>query len=204
MGSNLPWTKGCAIYVGTSKVTTVFMAGSITIRHLDSLVEARIHNIVASGFQVVIGDADGADAAIQAYLNTAGSARVTVYCSGDSPRNNRGGWPVEVVATRHAKSSRAFFAAKDLRMADVADIGLMVWDTKSPGTLRNVIELLVRKKRAVIFLDADRTFKTITRVDQLEELVLCMPADARQNAERKIRLTSRGEELKHTQASTSP
>lgn len=57
-----------------------------------------------------------------------------------------GHWPVQRVETSHSPGSRAFFTAKDIRMAELADIGLMVWDTKSTGTLSNVIELLARRK----------------------------------------------------------
>jgi len=43
-------------------------------------------------------------------------------------------------------------------MADVADYGLMIWDAKSTGTLSNVIELLKRKKKAVVFVNKEKTF----------------------------------------------
>jgi hypothetical protein len=188
-----------SINLETGTLTTVFIAGSLSIKHLDSLVKARIDNILASGFQVVVGDADGVDASVQAYLRAAGSAHAKVYCSSSSPRNNIGGWPVEVVSTTRAKGSRAFFTAKDIRMAEIADIGLMVWDTKSTGTLSNVIELLARKKEAVVFINEDKTFKNITNVAQLEELVSHMPAPAKQQAEKKIRLTKRIESLKQEQ-----
>lgn len=47
-------------------MTNVFIAGSITIKQLDRKVRERIENIVASKFDVLVGDADGADKAIQA------------------------------------------------------------------------------------------------------------------------------------------
>ena len=49
-------------------MTTVFIAGSMNIKHLDRKVKERMDNIVASNFAVVVGDADGADTAIQTYL----------------------------------------------------------------------------------------------------------------------------------------
>lgn len=58
---------------------------------------------------------------------------------------------MRVVNTSHAAGTRAFFTAKDLKMAEEADYGLMVWDTKSTGTLSNVIELL-KRKNALLFL----------------------------------------------------
>jgi len=40
-------------------MTTVFIAGSINIKHLDVKVKDRIGNIVTLGFQVLVGDAEG-------------------------------------------------------------------------------------------------------------------------------------------------
>ncbi|WP_250634199.1 hypothetical protein [Pinirhizobacter soli] len=182
-------------------MTTVFIAGSMNIKHLDVRVKERLDNIVTSDFAIVVGDADGADTSIQTYLCSAGSTKTIVYCSGDSPRNNVGKWPVEVVTTSHTKGSRAFFTAKDLRMAEVADIGLMVWDTRSTGTLSNVIELLVHKKKAVVFVNKEKAFKNVTNVAQLEELIGYMSPVAKRKAEEKIRLTDRIESLKHEQVS---
>ena len=68
-------------------MTTVFIAGSIKIKHLDRKFKERIDKIIASGFDVVVGDADGADTAIQTYLFEQGSSNTTavVYRSGSGP-----------------------------------------------------------------------------------------------------------------------
>lgn len=180
-------------------MTKVFIAGSMNIKHLDPQVKERIDNIVASDFEVTVGDADGADTAIQWHLFNLGKSKTTVFCSGSIPRNNVGEWPVHVVETKLAKGSRAFFTAKDLQMAEVADYGLMIWDTKSTGTLSNVIELLARKKKSVVFVNKMKAFKTVGTPGQLEELVTYMSDDARRKADEKIRLFDRIESLKHEQ-----
>ncbi len=84
-------------------------------------------------------------------------------------------------------------------MAEVADIGLMIWDTKSTGTLSNVIELLTRKKKSVVFVNKAKVFKNVATVEQLEELLSFMSEDAKQKADEKIRLFSRIDALKHEQ-----
>lgn len=180
--------------------TKVFIAGSMNIKHLDPKVKERIDNIVSQDFEVIVGDADGADTSIQWHLFNLGRAKTTVFCSGQSPRNNVGEWPVETVETKHAAGSRAFFTAKDLRMAEIADFGLMIWDTKSTGTLSNVIELLVRKKKSVVFVNKAKAFKNVGTVEQLEELLGLMSAHAKQKADEKIGLTERIEAIKHDQA----
>ena len=75
-------------------MTTVFIAGSIAISRLHPAVTARIANAVEADLSIVVGDADGVDASVQATLRDLGATRVTVYCSGDVPRNNLGEWPV--------------------------------------------------------------------------------------------------------------
>lgn len=181
-------------------MTKVFIAGSMNIKHLDPKVKERIDNIVASDFEVTVGDADGADTAIQWHLFNIGGSKTTVFCSGSRPRNNVGEWPVHVVKTKLAEGSRAFFTAKDLQMAEVADFGLMIWDTKSTGTLSNVIELLARKKKSVVFVNKEKTFKTVGTPGQLEELVAYMSDHAKRKADEKIRLFDRIDSLKHEQA----
>lgn len=181
-------------------MTTIFIAGSMNIKHLNPKVKERIDNIVSSDFDVVVGDADGADTSIQQYLFNLRSSKVTVYCSGSSPRNNIGGWVVRVVQTNYSEGSRAFFTAKDLVMAEVADIGLMIWDTKSTGTLSNIIELLMLKKKTVVFVNKEKSFKTVGTVEQLEELIGCMSEHAKLKANEKIRLLEKIESMKHEQS----
>jgi hypothetical protein len=172
-------------------MTTVFIAGSITIKHLDPKVQERIMNIVHQDFDVIVGDADGVDASIQQFLLGINYHRVTVFCTGDTPRNNIGNWAIHQVKTYHKPGSRAFFTAKDLAMAEAADNGLMIWDSKSTGTLSNVIELLTRKKTSWAFINNAKTFHAIKNVDGLEALLDFMPAPARIKADSKIGLTDK-------------
>ena len=180
--------------------TTVFIAGSMNIKNLDAKFKGRIDNVVSQGFEVVVGDADGADSSIQSHLFHLSGAKITVFCSGSSPRNNIGDWPIRSVVTRHAEGTRLFFTAKDIEMDESADFGLMIWDAKSTGTLSNVLELLARKKKSVVFVNKAKLFKNVGDVHQLEELVSYMSDGARRKAEDKIKLTERIELLKHEQA----
>ena len=179
--------------------TTVFVAGSMNIKNLDARVKERIDKIVSQGFDVVVGDADGADSSIQSHLFNLGDAKITVFCSGSRPRNNIGDWPIRCVETTHAEGTRAFFTAKDIKMAEAADYGLMIWDAKSTGTLSNVLELLARKKKSVVFVNKAKLFKNVGDLHQLEEIVSYMSEVARRKAEDKIKLTERIEALKHEQ-----
>lgn len=183
-------------------MTTVFIAGSINIKNLDPKVKERINNIVASDFEVVVGDAGGADTSIQEYLLSLERSRTTVFCS-STPRNNLGQWPARTVDSQHSKGSRAFFTEKDVVMAEAADYGLMIWDAKSTGTLSNVIELLSRKKKSLVFVNKEKEFKVVGDVNQLEELITFVSDHAKQKANEKIKLFDRISSLKHDQAELS-
>lgn len=177
-------------------MATVFIAGSITIKHLDPKVQVRLMNIIEMKHDVIVGDASGVDRSVQQFLFENGAKNVTVYCVGGIPRNNVGNWPTNTVTTHHPRGSRASFAAKDLAMAEVADVGLMVWDTQSIGTLSNVIELLDREKNVVVFIDKGKEFNKITNVSHLESLVTRMTDLSKSKADAKIGLFDRMQKLR--------
>lgn len=172
-------------------MTTVFIAGSISISRLHEKVQERIRNIVSSGLNVVVGDADGADSSIQECLRTYHADKVTVYCTGKAPRNNVASWPVHHVQSNARAGTRAFFTAKDLEMAKSSDFGLMVWDCKSTGTLSNVIELLEAKKKSVVFVNKNEQFVTVGDNSGLDYLLNFMSDHARAKAEEKVGLSAR-------------
>lgn len=177
----------------------VFISGSMGIKNLDQNVQKRINNIVDSGYQVIIGDAAGVDSSIQEYLISKNMKYVLVYCSGDSPRNNLGHWPVSKIETNAQSGTRAFFTAKDLKMAEDCDYGLMVWDTKSTGTLSNAIELLKRKKSALIYINKTKEFLKIKEVNDLERLTSYMSPTALEKADKKLKIRDLIQSFEHQQ-----
>jgi predicted XRE-type DNA-binding protein len=182
-------------------MTTVFIAGSISISRLHAKVQQRISKIVSSNLNVVVGDADGADSSIQECLHNYQANNVIVYCTGETPRNNIADWPVRRVYSNAKVGSRAYFTAKDLEMARSSDYGLMIWDCKSTGTLSNVIELLREKKKSVVFVNKDKDFVTVSDISGLEHLLSFMSPHAITKAEEKIGLTSKIASLSHEQFS---
>ncbi|EKN6275847.1 hypothetical protein SM866_004150 [Yersinia enterocolitica] len=180
-------------------MTTVFVAGSITIKKLHPLIIERLKKIVDQKFGVVVGDANGVDSSVQQELLQMGYGNTTVFSSSPKPRNNLGSWPVNVVSTDHPRGTRAFFTAKDIQMAEKADFGLMVWDAKSTGTLSNVIELLQRKKNSVVFINKTKEFIIIKSPDDLDKLVQCMSTTDYEKAEDKIKLSDKLSKIKNQQ-----
>lgn len=150
-------------------MNTVFVGGSRHVSRLPVLAKERLDNIVSSGFHVIVGDANGADKAVQRYLMDNHYANVIVYCSGDNPRNNLAKWKTNCVKTSKSLKGYDFFAAKDRAMARDADFGLMIWDGKSVGTVLNVLRLVRANKKAVLLNVHDKgttTFKAPGDWDQ--------------------------------------
>lgn len=172
-------------------MATVFIAGSISIRRLHAMVRERIANVVASNLDIVVGDAGGADASIQKCLHDLGARNVTVYCTGNTPRNNIGDWQVRTIHSSAKAGTRGYFTAKDLEMARDSDYGLMIWDSKSTGTLSNILELLRESKKTIVFINKEEDFMTVSDVPGLEVLLTFMSPHSRARAEEKIGLHSR-------------
>ncbi|MBS2782717.1 hypothetical protein [Aeromonas salmonicida] len=180
-------------------MTTIFVAGSITIKKLDPLIVERLKKIVDKKFSVVVGDAKGVDSSVQHELLQMGCNTTTVFSSSSKPRNNLGGWPVNVVETHYKEGTREFYTAKDIQMAERADCGLMIWDAKSPGTLSNVIELLYRNKYSVVFVDKERNFIKVKSPSDIDKLISCMSVTDLATVEKKINLNDKLNRLKNKQ-----
>jgi hypothetical protein len=172
-------------------MSTVFIGGSRRITHLDDAVRARAKNIVNEGLSVVVGDANGADKAIQRLLADVGYRNVVVFCSGDACRNNFGDWETRHIASPDGDRDFWFYAAKDIAMSDVADYGFMIWDGESVGTLHNILNLLDRGKLVVVFFSPETRFVTVRTLAELDTLLRRCPASAVRKFDKRLGLSAR-------------
>lgn len=180
-------------------MTTVFIAGSIKIKNLHESFVERISKIVSDQLNVIVGDANGADTAIQMELDRQSADNVMIYCTNEYPRNNVGSWNFRQVHTLAHTGTRAFFTAKDIEMANVADFGLMLWDKASTGTLSNVFELIKNKKKCVVFLNKEQRFINVRNSNDINTLISTMSDPALRQAERKIGVRGKILELTNEQ-----
>jgi len=149
----------------------VFVAGSRSLSRLSREVTRRIDNILAKGFTVIVGDANGMDRAVQKYLRKHHYERVIVYCMENACRNNEGNWETREIKAPDAKRRDfAFFSCKDRAMAEAADFGLMLWDVESRGTLTNIVDLVRRGKLVVVYLAPERAFVTLKEPEDVTKL----------------------------------
>lgn len=167
-------------------MTKVFIGGSRRISRLNADVRRRIDRIIEQGFPVLVGDANGADKAVQKYLQGRGYRTVEVFCSGGECRNNLGKWPVRAVATRQARRDFDYYAAKDEQMAQEASVGLMIWDGKSAGTLANAARLLRQDKKVVIYATPAKRFLTLKAEVDWQYLVSTCGRDIREKILRSV------------------
>ena len=77
----------------------------------------------------------------------------------------------------------------------------MVWDCKSPGTLNNVVELLLRNKYSVVFVNKMRDFIKVKTPDDIDTLIKMMKTTDLEKAEDKISLSGKLARLKNNQMS---
>ena len=152
-------------------MTKVFIAGSRQITRLPAEVKIRVDTMIDKGFQILVGDANGADKAVQTYLAEKAYPHVFVHCMERHCRNNVGHWPTHEVAAPKGARGFDFYSAKDRVMADAAEYGLMLWDGKSKGTINNVVNLSRDQKPVVVYVGPTRRFRTLKSVDDLKDLL---------------------------------
>lgn len=156
----------------------VFIGGSRAVSKLNAVIRDRIDDVVISrGNTVIVGDANGADKAVQQYLADRHYQHVVVFCM-ESCRNNVGGWPTHNVEAPAGSSGFAYYSAKDLVMSQEAKCGLMLWDGKSKGTLQNLLKLTHSGKRALVYFAPTKDFHVVGNEAELQALLaLCRKSD---------------------------
>jgi adenine-specific DNA-methyltransferase len=168
-------------------MTCVVLGGSRHISKLTDEVQVRLGRIVQQEFRVVVGDANGADKALQKYLADQSYEQVEVFCSGSSPRNNLGHWTCRQVTTKARPGTFEFYAAKDLAMATEATVGFMLWDGESAGTMLNVWRLMQSQKTSLVYVQPRREFLQVRHLDGWRRLLGLAAAGARAGIEKRIR-----------------
>ena len=126
----------------------VFISGSKSISALSEEVKSLLDEHIALGTEFLVGDCYGVDAAVQMYLDSKGYRNVTIYCSGETPRNNFAPSAKVRSCAEAAKglTGSTFQYVKDIQMTQDCDQALMVWDGKSKGTSENIRRIKELKK----------------------------------------------------------
>lgn len=173
-------------------MTKVFIGGSRHISRLSAEIQHRLDNIIERGFPVLVGDANGADKAVQMYLHSKCYKAVEVFCSEGLCRNNVGAWQTRNVPAETRERNAQFYSAKDKVMAQEATIGLMVWDGKSVGTLLNVLRLLNLHKKVLMYIAPLKRFREFRQASEWDDFIATCDSSVRRKVEqRAIQETAR-------------
>jgi hypothetical protein len=148
----------------------IFIGGSRRISKLNEDIHARLDSIIAKELPVLVGDANGADKAVQAYLHSRDYKNVEVFCMRGNCRNNVGNWKLREVDSQNGATGREYYTLKDEQMTKESSVGLMLWDGESRGTLANAARLLHQEKKVVIYLAASGKFRTLRTKADLRSL----------------------------------
>lgn len=152
-------------------MSKVFFGGSRRIARLNQAVRDRANNIISNGYSILLGDANGADKAMQKYLAEKGYRNVLVFCMGDDCRNNIGGWETRNVHSNRSKKDFDFYSTKDAVMSEEADYGFMLWDGKSKGTLNNIVNLCEHNKKILVYFSPTNSFRTVSDEQDVSKLL---------------------------------
>jgi len=171
-------------------MSSVFIGGSRKFSRLNPLVRQRLDSIVDKGLTVLVGDASGADKAVQRYLTSRSYPHVVVYCVGKC-RNNVGDWEVRTIPTDAKARGWRYFAQKDLAMAKDATCGFMLWDGESKGTVNNLLNLIHLGKTSLVYVSGQPEFTTIRSAHDLRRTLSVLSPRALGELDSKIDLESR-------------
>jgi len=178
-------------------MTTVFFSGSRRINCLNKEIRDRLGNVLAQCFNIIIGDANGADKAFQKYLSELNYSNVTVYCAGNLCRNNVGSWHINHVDVDPKLKGRDFYTQKDKVMATKADYGFILWDGKSPGSFNNIMELLKYRKKALVYFLPNQSFHTILQLEDAKHLLNKIDQSSKAEISKKIGLGAITQEIQN-------
>jgi hypothetical protein len=148
----------------------IFIGGSIGISKLNATIRKRLDDFIQRGDTILIGDANGADKAVQTYLAHKHYTNVTVFCM-EECRNNIGQWPTRNVEPPSKKKDSKYYAAKDRVMFQEAKCGMMLWDAKSKGTLQNMLNLVGAGKRTLVYFQPAKEFQVLASQQDLQTLL---------------------------------
>jgi len=167
-------------------MTSVFIGGSRAVSRLSSIIRDKLDDLINRQCMIFVGDANGADKAVQQHFASRGYEHVTVYCM-EHCRNNLGNWPAKHVATPPDRTGFAYYAAKDLAMAHDAQCGMMLWDGKSKGTLNNIQQIINAGKQVLAYLAPGKTFYKLSTEQDLDDLLQRCDQGAIRQAQQQIR-----------------
>ena len=92
-------------------MTKVFIGGSRAVSRLNDLIRAQMDDLMRKGCMILIGDANGADKAVQQHFADCQYRNVIVFCM-DRCRNNVGGWETRSITSRRYARNKEVYVCR--------------------------------------------------------------------------------------------
>lgn len=165
----------------------VFIGGSRAVSKLNAVIRARLDDLVKRECTIFVGDANGADKAVQTYFAKKQYNNVVVFCM-EECRNNVGAWPIRKIDPPNYRKDFSYYAAKDIAMSKEAQCGMMLWDAKSKGTLQNMLNLIEAGKRTLVYFAPTKDFHVLTNREEFQTLLARCDRRYLDNAARSLGL----------------
>jgi hypothetical protein len=181
----------------------VFLSGTRKVERLPGEVTSLIQELIDSDVHFIVGDAPGCDRAFQRHLASLNQSQVRVFSSAPYVRNNLGNWPSEFIDSGLKSKTNAMHAAKDRRMAELCDLGVMIWDGQSAGTLANLLDVISQGKSAYLYNYLDNEFVKFDGDTSLSKYLDGFPEVRDMAAKRLKRDKKRSSKLKVDSSKTS-
>ena len=134
---------------------TVFISGSSKLKKLTDKMKACLDEIIAGGYNVIVGDCYGADIMAQEYLKDKGYTRVIVYTSTETPRHCVFPAYMSCWKESNGRSGEEFYQVKDKAMCDACDAAVAFWNGASYGVKCNIGRIRATGKPIKVILDTD-------------------------------------------------
>lgn len=166
-------------------MTTVFIGGSRAVSKLNAVIREKLDDFIMRNCHILVGDANGADKAVQQHFAIRGYKNVTVFCM-EACRNNSGGWPARNVEANTDKRDFSYYAMKDIVMSREAKYGMMLWDGKSKGTLHNIRNMVAAGKATLVYFAPTKDLYKISNEQELENLLKRCNKEHLRRAESRI------------------
>lgn len=148
----------------------IFIGGSRAVSKLNRVIRDRLDEFIRRGDLILIGDANGADKAVQQHFADRQYPNVEVFCM-EKCRNNIGSWPIRNITPPNNRKDFSYYAAKDIVMSEEAGCGVMFWDGKSKGTLQNILNLMAVGKKTLVYFSPSKSFNVLTTDKDLQALL---------------------------------
>ena len=149
----------------------VFVAGPRSVNSLSKSITDVLSRMVEKQLTILLGDAAGVDRLVQEYFADARYPNVYIYASDGKVRNNLCNWPIQKVEVPAKSRGFNFYVQKDIKMAQDADNGFMIWNGKSKGTLNNIINLASQNKKVKIYLIPLKKILCVDKPENVKKIV---------------------------------